>query len=95
MYEYLVALYLTCGSVRHIGKNGDGGHKFAIAGAHKGVQGVGISVNSGEIFKTFDAGLSTAARYGAFPTDDIWYAWACLLVGNAVQVCVCGTMVNK
>jgi hypothetical protein len=30
--------------------------------------GVGLSVNGGKTFKTFDAKLTTGARYGAFPT---------------------------
>jgi hypothetical protein len=38
--------------------------------------GVAISVNSGKTFTSYDAGLYTNARYGAFPSDDVWYVAA-------------------
>jgi hypothetical protein len=44
--------------------------------------GVGISVDGGQTFKTFNAQLTTEARYGAFPTDTTWYvaAGTCIAV---------------
>lgn len=63
-------------SVRYIGLNGDGGKKFGVTGQYGRKQGVAISVNSGKQFTAYDAGLYTDARYGAFPTDDIWYVAA-------------------
>jgi len=62
-------------SVRHIGPNGAGGHKFAVTGDYEArhKDGVAISVDSGRSFTPFDANLFTPARYGAFPTDTAWY----------------------
>lgn len=65
-------------SVRYIGVNGDGGKKFGVTGTYGLAQteGVGISVDGGVTFKTYDAALQTEARYGAFPTDTTWYVAA-------------------
>jgi len=63
-------------SVRYIGLNGDGGHKYGVTGQYGRKQGVAISVNSGKTFSAYDAGLSTLARYGAFPTETTWYVAA-------------------
>jgi hypothetical protein len=38
--------------------------------------GAAISVDGGATFKAYDAKLTCDARYGAFPTDDIWYVAA-------------------
>ena len=35
-------------------------------------QGVGISTDGGALFKTYDAKLTTEARYGAFPATNTW-----------------------
>ena len=35
-------------------------------------QGVGISNDGGALFKTYDAKLTTEARYGAFPATNTW-----------------------
>ncbi len=35
--------------------------------------GVGITTNGGVTFSLFDAGVYTEPRYGAFPSDDVWY----------------------
>jgi hypothetical protein len=35
--------------------------------------GAGISVDGGKTFKTYNAQLTTDARYGAFPSDSTWY----------------------
>ena len=66
----------TSQSVRYIGTNGDGGLKFGVTGQYGAVEGVGISVDGGKTFKTFDAKLDTEARYGAFPSDNVWYVAA-------------------
>jgi len=66
----------TSQSVRYLGVNGDGGHKYGTTGQFGKKQGVAISTNSGRTFKSYDAKLSTRARYGAFPTDTTWYVAA-------------------
>jgi len=66
----------TSQSVRFLDTNGDGGLKFGVTGQYGNVQGVGISVDGGKTFKTYDAKLTTEARYGAFPTDTTWYVAA-------------------
>jgi hypothetical protein len=38
--------------------------------------GVGISVDGGKTFKAYPAGLTADARYGAFPSDSVWYVAA-------------------
>ena len=65
-------------SIRHVGPNGVGGHKFAATGDYplRKTNGVALSVNSGISFSVFDAKLFTEARYGAFPTTDVWYVSA-------------------
>lgn len=66
----------TSQSVRFLGINGDGGKSFGVTGQYGSVEGVGISSDGGKTFKTFDAKLSTEARYGAFPSDSVWYVAA-------------------
>jgi hypothetical protein len=66
----------TSQSVRFVGVNGDGGEKFGVTGTYGSVEGVGFSVDGGASFTTFDAKLTTEARYGAFPTDTTWYVAA-------------------
>jgi len=63
-------------SARFVGVNGDGGHVFGVAGGNPQGQGVALTKNGGISFKGYNAGLFTEARYGAFPTDDIWYCAA-------------------
>jgi len=63
-------------SVRFVGLNGDGGHKYGVTGQYGRKQGVAFSVNGGRTFNSFDAQLFTLARYGAFPTDTTWYVAA-------------------
>lgn len=38
--------------------------------------GVGISTDGGALFKTYNAGITCDARYGAFPSDTQWYVAA-------------------
>ena len=48
----------------------DSRFRFGVTGAYaNNVQGVGLSVDGGKTFTTYNASLSTWARYGAFPTD--------------------------
>jgi hypothetical protein len=65
-------------SVRYLGKDGDGGHKFGCTGTYhfETYEGVAVSNNGGKTFTAYNASLSTFARYGAFPTDDVWYVAA-------------------
>eukprot|EP00567_Pseudictyota_dubia_P005918 CAMPEP_0197455168 /NCGR_PEP_ID=MMETSP1175-20131217/40067_1 /TAXON_ID=1003142 /ORGANISM="Triceratium dubium, Strain CCMP147" /LENGTH=300 /DNA_ID=CAMNT_0042988955 /DNA_START=8 /DNA_END=906 /DNA_ORIENTATION=+ len=63
-------------SVRYLGPTGDNGQKFGVTGFYGGVDGVGLSVDGGKTFKTFNAHVGTQARYGAFPTDTTWYVAA-------------------
>ena len=59
--------------MRYFGKDGDGGEKFGCAGTYFGRQGAAISTNGGELFQhVTDTGLFTFARYGAYPSDDVW-----------------------
>jgi len=62
-------------SVRHLGISTDDGHKYGCAGTYRGKAGVAITVNSGRTFSIHPAGagLYASARYGAFPTDSVWY----------------------
>ena len=60
-------------SVRYIGPIGEGdGLHFGIAGQHFGQQGVSITRNGGISFKNYPAGLTTDARYAAYPSDNTW-----------------------
>ena len=52
-----------------------------------GPQGVGLSVDGGATFKTYDANLDGIARFGAFPTDTTWYVASGTSVGRAVGWC--------
>lgn len=64
-------------SARYIGVNGDGGHRFGIAGTYRGQQGVAISNNGGKTFTPFTSDeFFTYSRYAAYPTDNIWYVAA-------------------
>eukprot|EP00051_Salpingoeca_urceolata_P027783 m.483263 g.483263 ORF g.483263 m.483263 type:complete len:383 (+) comp22851_c0_seq1:121-1269(+) len=64
----------TSQSVRAIAK-GDGKH-FGVAGQFGKREGVAVSDNGGQTFHAMEAGLSTEARYAAYPTDDVWYVSA-------------------
>jgi hypothetical protein len=62
--------------VRYIGATGDDGKRFGVTGSYGptgDIEGVGISVDGGKTFTTYDAALDTRARYGAFPGDTVWY----------------------
>ena len=47
--------------------------------------GAGISVDGGKTFKAYSAGLTTDARYGAFPSDSVWYVAAGTCAGPCLQ----------
>ena len=64
-------------SARYVGVNGDGGKRFAVTGSYGGKNGVAISNDGGKLYKAYTSDVFfTYARYGAFPTDDIWYVAA-------------------
>jgi hypothetical protein len=59
--------------VRYFGKDGNGGEKFGCAGTYFGKQGSAITTDGGQFFvRANDAGLFTFARYGAYPSDDVF-----------------------
>jgi len=47
-----------------------------VTGQYGKIEGVGISTDGGALFKTYDAKLTTEARYGAFPATNTWYVAA-------------------
>eukprot|EP00730_Choanoeca_flexa_P003467 TRINITY_DN11416_c4_g7_i2.p3 TRINITY_DN11416_c4_g7~~TRINITY_DN11416_c4_g7_i2.p3 ORF type:complete len:301 (+),score=87.58 TRINITY_DN11416_c4_g7_i2:2095-2997(+) len=64
-------------SIRYFGKDGEGGEKFGAAGFYLNGQGAAVTRNGGEFFtKAFDRDLFTDIRYGAYPSDDVWYLTA-------------------
>lgn len=59
---------------------GFGTASFGIAGGCGGKNGIAVSTDGGKTFTAYDSGLNStagySARYGAYPSDKVWYVTA-------------------
>ena len=61
-----------------------------VCGVLPAAPGAGVSVDGGKTFTVYDTKLTCDARYGAFPSDSVWYVAAgkCMVWSQACCVCV-------